>query len=31
MAHKCYPGKNEYIDTVLEETKKLFESVNFDK
>ena len=31
MAHKCYPGKNEYIDTVLEVTKRLFDNINFER
>lgn len=31
MAHKCYPGKNEYIDSVLEETKKLFDDTKLEK
>merc|ERR1712029_111463 len=31
MAHKCYPEKIEYINTVLEVTKKLFDNVGLIK
>ena len=30
MAHKCYPEKREYVDTVLDVTKKLFDNVNIE-
>ncbi len=30
MAHKCYPDKIEYTDTVLEVTKQLFDNINLD-
>ena len=31
MAHKCYPGRNEYLDNVLEVTKRLFDNINLDR
>merc|ERR1719210_2638835 len=30
MAHKCYPEKREYVDTVLDVTKNLFDNVNIE-
>merc|ERR1712012_1461709 len=30
MAYKCYPEKREYVDTVLDVTKKLFDNVNIE-
>ena len=31
MAHKVYPDRVDYVDTVLEVTKQLFENINLDK
>jgi len=31
MAQKCYPGKKDYVDTVLKVTKTLFENVNLER
>ena len=31
MAHKCYPEKIEYINTVLEVTKKLFDNIGLTR
>ena len=31
MAHKCYPGRDDYVDTVLEVTKQLFDSVGLER
>jgi len=31
MAHKVYPEKIDFIDTVLEETKKLFHDISLTK
>ncbi len=31
MAHKCYPGRDDYVDTVLEVTKSLFDSVGLER
>lgn len=31
MAHKCYPDRVDYIDTVLEFTKKLFDNIALDR
>merc|ERR1712223_1614117 len=30
MAHKCYPDRVDYVDTVLDVTKKLFDNVNIE-
>ena len=31
MAHKCYPERVDYVDTVLEVTKKLFDNIGLVK
>ncbi len=31
MAHKVYPDRVDYVDTVLEVTKQLFENINLDR
>ncbi len=31
MAHKCYGGRKQYVDTVLEVTKKLFDNIGLDR
>jgi hypothetical protein len=31
MAHKVYPDRVDYIDTVLNVTKQLFDNINLDK
>ncbi len=31
MAHKCYPGRKDYVDKVLEVTKSLFDNVGVDR
>jgi len=31
MAHKCYPDRIDYVDTVLEVTKKLFDNIGLVK
>lgn len=30
MAHKCYPERIDYVDTVLDVTKKLFENIGLE-
>ena len=31
MAHKVYPDRVDYIDTVLNFTKQLFDNINLEK
>ena len=31
MAHKCYPERVDYVDTVLEVTKKLFDNIDLTR
>ncbi len=31
MAHSCYPGRDDYVDTVLEVTKSLFDNVGLER
>jgi len=31
MAHKVYPERVDYIDTVLSVTKQLFDNINLEK